>query len=375
MSEYASMNQLLNEVQTISKTYNRIAEATGENFNIFSTLEVESDEVRTHSRFLAELLDPKGSHGQKDEFIKLFKDQFCNIEFDSKSAVVQTEYPIKQGRIDVFLKDGKNNIIIIENKIFAIEQEDQLMKYSQAFPDKKNRELFFLTLKGNESQFASTDVYNSISYESDIIKWLEACKQKAVDIPILRETIAQYINLIKKLTNQNVNYTMSKEIVSRVLRDEESFDAYKKMIRSKKEVFKTIINTKIIPTFETIANDYELNLTMDNNKKGRIFQFESDELNKNNVKIAFYFKKEKHKDFTFGFWLIDSEHYSNKQEEIRNKFENQFDKVSGKNRTLCCTPCLKYPDWGKVDTLEKIYFGDFKQDIQDKVEKMLAMID
>lgn len=33
---------------------------------------VERDEVHTRSAFLAELLNPKGSHGMKDKFLKLF---------------------------------------------------------------------------------------------------------------------------------------------------------------------------------------------------------------------------------------------------------------------------------------------------------------
>lgn len=62
MEKQNEVGQLLNEVQTISESYERVAGATGENFNIFSILQMESDEVATHSRFIAELLNRKGQH-------------------------------------------------------------------------------------------------------------------------------------------------------------------------------------------------------------------------------------------------------------------------------------------------------------------------
>ena len=43
----------------------------GENFNVFRLLDIENKED-AHSRFIAELLDPRGSHGQEDYFLRLF---------------------------------------------------------------------------------------------------------------------------------------------------------------------------------------------------------------------------------------------------------------------------------------------------------------
>ncbi|MFW6273063.1 MAG: PD-(D/E)XK nuclease family protein, partial [bacterium] len=183
MNNLETINQLLNEVQTISESYDRVAEATGENFNIFSVLKMETNEVATHSRFIAELLNPKGDHGQNDEFLKLFIKKFSDLEFNTSNAKVKPEHTIENGRIDIFLKDNFQNIIIIENKIHAGEQEDQLLRYSQAFPKKLyNREIFYLTLYGEQSKVDSSAniEYQIISYDNDIIKWLEECKEKAV---------------------------------------------------------------------------------------------------------------------------------------------------------------------------------------------------
>src|SRR5690554_2304270 len=167
------INQFLNEIKTIADSYKRMAEATGENFNIFSLLQVETDEVRTHSRFIAELLNPNGTHNQGDVFLKKFLQSFPQIEdFDTENTRVFVEYYVgkvekeKGGQIDILLKDTSGNVIMIENKIYAGEQADQLLRYKNAFP---NGKLFFLTLKGNESNnIKKFEDYIPISYENDI---------------------------------------------------------------------------------------------------------------------------------------------------------------------------------------------------------------
>lgn len=55
---------LFKEISAICKRYEEIAKLTGENFNIFQILGLQTSEVRLHSAFLAELLNSKGLHGQ-----------------------------------------------------------------------------------------------------------------------------------------------------------------------------------------------------------------------------------------------------------------------------------------------------------------------
>ena len=129
MSDLKTIEQLLNEVQTISESYERVAKATGENFNIFSVLNLETNEVTTHSRFIAEMLNPNGSHGQENEFLELFTTMFSNLELKTSEAKVKTEHSFNNGRIDIIVRDSFNNAIIIENKIYAEEQEKQISRY------------------------------------------------------------------------------------------------------------------------------------------------------------------------------------------------------------------------------------------------------
>jgi hypothetical protein len=227
-----NIKQLLSQVQTITNSYNRLSEANGDNFNIFSILKIESDEVRTHSRFIAEMLNPNGVHGFEDEFLKLFikilgietniKTSNCEVTVEAYQGLINKEYT-KGGSIDILIREkgSLENIIMIENKIYAGEQKNQLLRYYNVYPKGK---LIFLTLFGDDSQENSSKKidYISISYHNDIINWLEKCKMVAVDNPTLRETIKQYINLVKKLKNQNISKEMNEELLKLIVNNEEN---------------------------------------------------------------------------------------------------------------------------------------------------------
>lgn len=195
---------------------------SGENFNIFSIMKMESDEVFTHSAIIAELLNPKGSHGMKDEFLKAFYTIVLQKEFNLNIEEVhckaeehigfKNEDQRTGGRLDIVLKDYKKNGFVIENKIFAGEQANQLLRYKAKYP---NAELLFLTLFGDDSKQKSSDeiVYTSISYENDIKNWIEECTKLSFNKPIIRETLLQYLHLIKKLTHQTTNKEMKEKIL------------------------------------------------------------------------------------------------------------------------------------------------------------------
>jgi hypothetical protein len=59
---------VLQQVSLINDKYRQITELTGEGFNIFRILKVETKEVRMHSALISDLLNPNGSHGKADAF-------------------------------------------------------------------------------------------------------------------------------------------------------------------------------------------------------------------------------------------------------------------------------------------------------------------
>jgi hypothetical protein len=66
-----NIRNLLNQVAIISKKNAEILDATGGRFNVFRLCGVDHYE-NVHSTILAELLNPKGTHGLKEKFLNKF---------------------------------------------------------------------------------------------------------------------------------------------------------------------------------------------------------------------------------------------------------------------------------------------------------------
>jgi hypothetical protein len=190
----------------------------GEKFNVFSILKMETKENETHSAFLAALLNPEGSHLKGTIFIELFLKSINDKTIDIASAKVKTEHVVGAtdyinktgGRIDIYIWDKNGYTVSIENKIHAGDQEAQIERYCKHNKDKNT--VYYLTLNGTEpSEYSKGTLicgthFHAISYATHIIDWLSLCMKEASDSPILRESIKQYIILLKKLT-----YTMNNE--------------------------------------------------------------------------------------------------------------------------------------------------------------------
>lgn len=68
----SNMKNIINQLKVIYEKHEELQKQTGDKFNIFSILNMERLEVRTHSAFLYELLNPRGSHNQGYDYLKLF---------------------------------------------------------------------------------------------------------------------------------------------------------------------------------------------------------------------------------------------------------------------------------------------------------------
>lgn len=233
-NQMGRIEALLGQVRLLSQHYRDLARATGEEFNIFRTIHVGHYEARTHTPLLAELLRPMGSHGQGTAFLELFLDRLGKCApagFDAKSATVDEEYHLgprtneEGGRIDILIRDGKNNCIGIENKIFAADQENQMPRYRASLG--KNAVLIYLTLDGGTPEKGKMDSKMlTMSYKKDIRDWLEVCRRTAVTAPVLREGLSHYLHLVLWLTDQNSNQEMTNRIIETILASREQLSAF-----------------------------------------------------------------------------------------------------------------------------------------------------
>jgi hypothetical protein len=224
------VKQVLSSTKTLIAHKKEKEILLGEKFNIFSILKMERKENETHSAFICELLNPKGTHLKGNAFLKIFLSVAENDTIDLVSAKVKTEHYIGKkdiekktgGRIDIYIWDTKGNTISIENKIDAGDQDVQIKRYHNH--NKGKNTVYYLTKFGynpsNESKdelLENIDYFN-ISYKTEIIEWLQLCLKECVDNPILRESIKQYMILVKKITNTMENKEQ-KELDDIILRN------------------------------------------------------------------------------------------------------------------------------------------------------------
>ena len=183
-----------------------------EPFNVFTVLRKASDEVNLHSRFLHALLDHQSLDTGRQN-LKNFL-QKIGVEFELDGVTVRREYK----NIDILIANNatKQHLVVIENKIYAEDQPAQLRRYyctlkKQGYSD---IHLLYLTLDGRDpSKNSVGDLpYQTISYRDDLLPWLKCCQMYAYDEPELRESIAQYIHLIRKLTGTDFEEAYMNEL-------------------------------------------------------------------------------------------------------------------------------------------------------------------
>ena len=205
----------------------------GENYNLFSILNIERYELK-HSALIANLLDPKGSHGCGDAFLRAFFEiALKGTAYPFESSTPPQSYtehytgPIvgdTGGRIDILVESKSSSYgLIIENKIYAGDQDKQLTRYDNYGKETFGADgylLVYLTLYGCDASKESTATksaeevgYLRLSYAEDILRWLEQCARLAYDKPLVRESLNQYIRTIKQLTYQDMNQENIEEII------------------------------------------------------------------------------------------------------------------------------------------------------------------
>lgn len=354
------MNDIINILSQVRIVSRKIKEQRkekferGESFNIFNDLGFMSDEVHLHSMFLANLLNPKGSHGQRgkflEAFLKMLQKSFPAISadrlvLDTANASVEVEKYIGRqtdsegGRIDIYLTDGKHSIII-ENKIYAVDQHHQMLRYwnygmSQKVNDtEKSFVLIYLTLDGCSPSKDSLGEYlkeNDIvclSYKSDIRGWLDRCVELASRTPLVRETINQYISTIDILTNNVMED--NKELLD-ILSKEENLDAVFAIINSKENLINHIINDEFIPKLKDLAEDKGLEICGNYKRNWVSDRYPGAHFQKTGWKffdLAFQFESEGLDRMTFGFVCKGESERSDVPTSVWEKVQEYYSKSS-----------------------------------------------
>lgn len=218
--EHVTISKMLEKVQDIVNQDKKDKREKGEDFNIFSVMQMESNETKTHSNMLAALLNPKQDHYYGSQFLKLFLEQI-GYDYGQENldlVRVQTEYHLGKinseytegGYIDILITFSSGKTVAIENKIYAGDQKNQMYRYS--LYNKGNSSLYYLNLLGDDPSKESLnglkdDAYLKITYAEDIVNWLNVCIQIVNSASIVEASLKQYLYLVRKLT-----YTMDNNL-------------------------------------------------------------------------------------------------------------------------------------------------------------------
>lgn len=212
------MDAFKNKIDNLVKEYDC---KDFDGYNIFRVLKITKNEVKTQSRIIADLLNPKSKyHSQSKEFMELFlKNVLHNDAFTINKYKVSTEYDIKKhalesaadtknyGRIDILLEEDGSKAIVIENKVYAKDQHLQLERYLEfcvrKYGDSKNFRIIYLTQFGEEYATIDENLRSkivTISYDNQIRNWLTECRDICNDMN-QKLILNQLLNSIDYLTN------------------------------------------------------------------------------------------------------------------------------------------------------------------------------
>lgn len=382
----APFQDLFSQVNNLFARYEEINELTGDHFNVFKILKLESSEVRMHSAFLAELLNPKGSHGQKNVFLKLFIEKFCYkknfIDVEHCYVLIEKYLGPKSaedttgGRLDICIRDKDDNFIVIENKIYAPEQPKQLERYHQHHP---NADLFYLTLDGtppsNESKgYLSEEKgdFRCLSYQSDIIEWLNACRKEVAVLPIVREAITHYINLIKHLTNQTTNHNMEKELTKIMQKNLKASFAIAGNLTNATQIAADAFGEKVITEIENIGLRCSCNIDFSTNYTGIWIWNPKWKY----VNIGFQFHSKNH-NMIYGFTIktIDGKNPIPIDPELKLTLKELSNNEKRNNDWWPWFNYMEaeYGDWNKAEAYEAMDNGSMLKLLVERTKKLIEM--
>ncbi len=187
--------------------------------NIFDVLGMARTEIR-HSNVLRWLLDPKGSHGFGELYLRMFlqrlagegADAIALLATDLTSFTVLREYK----HIDILLLSREARVVIaIENKVDAGEHNHQLRRYEETleedFPG-YYRELVFLSPEGLIPSEAS---WRPLTYEV-ILSSLQYCLERVSISSESALLLSQYAHLLER---EFMNKEKLSEICNRIYRE------------------------------------------------------------------------------------------------------------------------------------------------------------
>lgn len=172
-------------------------------FNVFDY--IQPDEMKL-SRIIADLLNPKGAHGQQRRFLAAFVEAMMEeaseslratltklqeaIQDDTCAIIVQTEAMTWHGRrMDILVDIGGQKGIVIENKPWANDQKEALKDYADEAAKRFSDGWVLIYLHGSgkaageytlskkkRQELEAGGNFLDADYTYFLIRWLKICR-------------------------------------------------------------------------------------------------------------------------------------------------------------------------------------------------------
>lgn len=235
------------------------------NFNPIGLLSPIENDL---SRFFSDLLSPRGSHGQGSLFLELFI-SCCELNqswLELSNTRVEVEAQTFNGRrIDIKLTFGDPGaatplgILGIENKPWAMDQENQVLDYISDFERRVGSNHLLIYLSGNGDgptdystggrEFPGLKV---ISYKK-LNDWLKDCaaRSQSIRVKFFIEEFIQYVNI---QFNGMQDMGEREMIVAEVIQSPDSLEAALVVSSAVPDIKNKLLHT-FLEKFKKLARD------------------------------------------------------------------------------------------------------------------------
>ncbi len=319
------------------------------NYNILTSVLNQSDEVRLHSRMIYSFLNPQGEHYQGTLFLDKFLEvlRVKNFKLNRENSLVYREYQ----NIDLYITDGDKHIII-ENKIYASDQKEQIKKYIEKI-EKENKKLskndmlvIYLSLdREKPTQYSLGDlkiengyikredkeiaIFKSIHYKKEILEWLKKSQYEVQNITNLNEAFNQYIDVVKKVTNQYKEKIVG--LSDYLVKDKDIYKMAVEVQNALPEARKKIVNE----FFEEVKNDLQEKLgenwIVKINSSESFIIYKNEWEGENKLIFGFEFSGTNYYKDVFGIFKTNKE--VNIEKDIEIKFKDELNRLNIRRKT------------------------------------------
>ncbi|MFA5447310.1 MAG: PD-(D/E)XK nuclease family protein [Sphaerochaeta sp.] len=225
--DFIALMKLLEEIDLMQSSRFKSTAGTMNLFEVSGLSHYENQ----HSHILAYLMDGNTDHAHP-EFGLLFLEMINQhlaanpLPIEKIISVRREEAFLNGRRIDI-LVETSSCVVIVENKVYAGDQKNQLSDYFQSTKKEYKRKrviLCYLTLDGSDPSTFSIQKkeleklkdqgsYVSLSYSTDILNWIKSLHVR-IDEHVLKSALLQYTDLLEGLCGlRKENYMDLKSVI------------------------------------------------------------------------------------------------------------------------------------------------------------------